>query len=85
MREANAQTIYGSINLIEGSRRANILLPEGTKLCINYSIEYKRNLLSFKDICRNGYHRKHAIVNQKFTNTNARNYNCKLEVYKYGK
>ena len=59
MREANAQTISRSINLIEGSGRANILLPGGTKLYIDnalYSTKSKRNLLGFKDIRRNGYH-----------------------------
>ena len=59
MRETNVQTISGSINLIEGSGRANILLPGGTKLFIDnalYSTKSKRNLLGFKDIRRNGYH-----------------------------
>ena len=59
MRKANVLTIFGNINLIEGSRRTNILLPKETKLCINnafYSIKSKRNLLSFKNIHRNRYH-----------------------------
>ena len=38
MQEANIQTISGSINLIEGFKRVNILLPEGTKLCIDNAI-----------------------------------------------
>ncbi|TYJ27814.1 hypothetical protein E1A91_A07G214400v1, partial [Gossypium mustelinum] len=45
--------------LIEGSGRAIILLPKGTKSVIDdalYFIKSQRNLLSFKDICLNGYH-----------------------------
>ena len=52
-------TISGSSNLIEGSRRANIMLPKGTKFYINdalYSSKSRKNLLSFKDISHNGYH-----------------------------
>ena len=52
-------TISGSAKLIEGSGRANILLPGGTKIHIDdalYSTKSQRNLLSFKDIRRNGYH-----------------------------
>ena len=57
--EGNVCTISGSIKLIEGSGRANILLPEGKKIMINdalFSPKSQRNLLSFKDIRRNGYH-----------------------------
>jgi hypothetical protein len=57
--ETHVNTISGISNLIEGSGRAYILLPEGTKLIINdalYSSKYRRNLLSFKDIRRNDYH-----------------------------
>ena len=46
-------------NLVEGSGRANITLPNGTRFHINdalYSRKSKRNFLGFKDICRNGYH-----------------------------
>ena len=49
----------GSTNLIEGSRRANIMLPNGAKLQINdvlYSSRSSKNLLNFKDIRQNGYH-----------------------------
>ena len=52
-------TISGSAKLIEGSGRANILLPGGTKIHIYdalYSTKSQRNLLSFKDIRRNRYH-----------------------------
>ena len=56
---ANVNTICGTSNLIEGSDKACVVLPEGTKLIINdalYSSRSRRNLLSFKDIKRNGYH-----------------------------
>ncbi|CAN1243748.1 hypothetical protein LINPERPRIM_LOCUS5800 [Linum perenne] len=59
MREANVSTISGSTNLIEGSRKANELLHGGTKMHIEdalYSTKSCRNLLSYKDIRRNGYH-----------------------------
>ena len=52
-------TISGNSNLIEGSGRATIFLPKGTKLVIEdalFSSKSPRNLLSFKDIRRNGYH-----------------------------
>jgi hypothetical protein len=51
--ETHVNTISDINNLIKGSGRAYILLPEGTKLIINdalYSSKFKRNLLSFKDI-----------------------------------
>ncbi|PIM98031.1 hypothetical protein CDL12_29492 [Handroanthus impetiginosus] len=57
--EINVNTISGSVKLIEGSGRANVWLPEGTKLVIDnaiFSSKSRRNLLSFKDIRRNGYH-----------------------------
>ena len=49
----NVSIISGTSNLIEGSRRANIVLPNGTIFHINdalYSSKSRRNLLSFKDI-----------------------------------
>ena len=52
-------TISGTSNLIEGSGRANIRLPKGTRFHINdalYSSKSTRNLLSFKDIRINEYH-----------------------------
>ena len=55
----NVSTISGTSNLIEGSRRANIMLPKGTRFHINdalYSNKSTRNLFSFKDIRRNRYH-----------------------------
>ena len=57
--KANVNTISSSSNLIEGSERAIIILPKGTKLCIDdalYSSKSSRNLLNFKDIRYNGYH-----------------------------
>ena len=59
MQGSDVNTISGSAKLIEGSGRANILLPGGTKIHIDdalYSTKSQRNLLSFKDIRRNGYH-----------------------------
>ena len=57
--KSNVNTISGPIDLIQGSGRATIILPRGTKIHINdalYSAKSKWNHLSFKDICRNGYH-----------------------------
>ena len=51
-------TIAGFAQIIEGSRRAHILLPNGTHLFIQnalHSSNFRRNLLSFKDIRMNGY------------------------------
>ncbi|CAI0399065.1 unnamed protein product [Linum tenue] len=58
-QEANVRTISGSTKLIEGSGKADMVLPGGTKLHIKeglYSSKSHRNLLSFKDIRQNGYH-----------------------------
>ena len=55
----NVQTILGLVDLIKGSGRATIILLNGTKFQIDdtlYSNKSNRNLLSFKDIHRNGYH-----------------------------
>ena len=57
--KANVSTISGTTKLVEGSGRANITLPNGTRFHINdtlYSSKSSRNLLSFKDIRKNGYH-----------------------------
>ena len=57
--KANVSTISSTTNLVEDSGRANITLPNRTRFHINntlYSNKSKRNLLSFKDIRRNGYH-----------------------------
>nr|KYP61209.1 hypothetical protein KK1_023635 [Cajanus cajan] len=51
--------LYDTTNIIEGSRRANILLPGGTKLHIKNALYFSKsykNLLSFKDIRLNGFH-----------------------------
>jgi GAG-pre-integrase domain len=64
--ETHVNAISDISNLIEDSGRACILLPEGTKLIINdalYSSKSRRNLLSFKDIRRNGYHIKTMTEN----------------------
>ena len=60
-KEEYVNTIIGSGNVIEGSGRAIILFPGGTKFIINnalLSTKSLKNLLSFKDIRRNGYHIK---------------------------
>ncbi|KAJ9560562.1 hypothetical protein OSB04_005722 [Centaurea solstitialis] len=59
MKNANVNTISGCSNIIEGSGKANIVLQRGTKIVIEnalFSSKSQRNLLSFKDIHRNGYH-----------------------------
>ena len=57
--KSNVNIISGPVDLIQGSERATIILPRGTKMHINDALYYaksKQNLLSFKDIRRNGYH-----------------------------
>ena len=52
-------TILGPSDVIEGSGKAQIMLPNGTILSIQnalYATRSTRNLLSFKDIRLNGYH-----------------------------
>ena len=59
LTSGNMSTISGTSNLIEGSRRANIMLLKGTRFHINdalYSSKSTINFLSFKDIRRNRYH-----------------------------
>ena len=59
LAKANVSTISDVANLIEGYGRAHILIPDGTKFIINdamFSSRSKKNLLSFRDIRRNGYH-----------------------------
>jgi hypothetical protein len=59
LNKASVNTISGSSNRVEGSGRANIILPKGTKFCIDdglYSFKSRRNLIIFKDIRLNGYH-----------------------------
>ena len=55
----NVSTISGTSNLIEGYGKANIMLLKRTRFHINDALYYSkstRNLLSFKDIRKNGYH-----------------------------
>ena len=55
----SVSTISGNAKIIMGSGRAKFSMPGGTIFEINdalYSPESHRNLLSFKDIRRNGYH-----------------------------
>ena len=50
LAKANVNTISGASAIIEGSRRANLVLPNGTCLFIEnalFSTRSKRNLLSF--------------------------------------
>ncbi|KAG2669237.1 hypothetical protein I3760_14G025300 [Carya illinoinensis] len=59
LSKAYVYTISSSSNLIEDSGRAYIVLPNGTKFCIDdalFSSRSRRNLLSFKDVHRNGCH-----------------------------
>ena len=59
LAQSNVRTILGPIDMIKGSRIATIILPKGTKFQIEdalYSNKSSINLLSFKDIRRNGYH-----------------------------
>ena len=59
LAQSNIHTILGPINLIKGFNKATIILPKYTKLQIEdvlYSNKSSRNLLTFKYICRNGYH-----------------------------
>ena len=56
LTNANVSTISSTQNLIEGSGRGNIMLPNGTRFHINdalYSSKSSRNLLNFKYIYRN--------------------------------
>jgi hypothetical protein len=57
--KTNVTIISGPTNMIKGSGRANILLPNNTKLGIRdalYSLGSRRNLLNFNDTCANGYY-----------------------------
>ncbi|XP_019159318.1 PREDICTED: uncharacterized protein LOC109156009 [Ipomoea nil] len=56
---SNITTISNDQVQIVGSGRASIILPKGTKLLIENALLYpqsKQTLLSFKDICLNGFH-----------------------------
>ena len=61
MDKAYVTKISSSTRLIESFGRAIVVLLEGTRFIINnalFSSKSQRNLLSFKDICCNGYHTK---------------------------
>ena len=66
MMKTKVNTISGSTDLIEGSKRANIMLYNGTRFIIDNALFFtksRRNLLSFKDIRLNKYHIKTANDN----------------------
>ena len=66
--EANVNTISGPADLIGGSEIATIMLPCGTIFHVNdalYSVRFRRNLLSFKDIRHNGYYIETTYDNNK--------------------
>ena len=68
MFQANVNTISGTAKLIEGSGKACMMFPNGTKLIINnalYSSKSRRNLISFKDVRQNGYHLETMTTDQK--------------------
>ncbi|GAV60615.1 hypothetical protein CFOL_v3_04145, partial [Cephalotus follicularis] len=57
--KANVGTISGTSDLIEGYGMVSFVLSNGTQMHITdvlYSTKSRKNLLSFKDICLNGYH-----------------------------
>ncbi|GAV58038.1 hypothetical protein CFOL_v3_01574, partial [Cephalotus follicularis] len=57
--KANVGIISGTLDLIKGSGMSNFVLSNGAQMRITdvlYSTKSRRNLLSFKDIRRNGYH-----------------------------
>ncbi|KAL6316886.1 hypothetical protein AAG906_023541 [Vitis piasezkii] len=59
IKEGNDASSGFPVDSIQGFGIATIILPRGTKIHINDALYYaksKRNLLSFKDIFRNGYH-----------------------------
>ncbi|GAV85166.1 hypothetical protein CFOL_v3_28604, partial [Cephalotus follicularis] len=66
--KANVRTISGTSDLIEGSRMLSFVLSNETQMRITdalYSTKSRRNLLSFKDIRRNGYHIETTNENDK--------------------
>ncbi|GAV89434.1 hypothetical protein CFOL_v3_32849, partial [Cephalotus follicularis] len=66
--KANVGTISGTSDLIKGFGMARFVLSNGTQMRIIdalYSTKSRRNLLSFKDICRNDYHIETTNENDK--------------------
>jgi hypothetical protein len=58
-RKGNVLTIVGPNATIVGSGRATIVLPMGTQIIVEHALLYpdsKRTLLSYRDICQNGFH-----------------------------
>lgn len=66
--QAYVNTISGKAKLIDGSGKACVMLKNGTKLTIDnalYSSKSRRNLISFIDVRRNGYHLETVEKDQK--------------------
>ena len=59
-REGNIMTIASRDVLIVGSGRATITLPMGTQITMEDALypDSTRTLLSFRDVCKNGFHVK---------------------------
>jgi hypothetical protein len=58
-RKGNVLTITGRNATIVGSGRATIVLAMGTQITVENALLYpdsKRTLLSYRDICQNGFH-----------------------------
>jgi hypothetical protein len=58
-KSGNIMTIAGSNAHIVGTGSATLVLPMGTQIFVKHALLYpdsKRKLLSFKDICANGFH-----------------------------
>ena len=62
--KANVNTISGPTDLIDGSRRATIMLPCDTIFHINDAL-YSVKFISFTDIHHNGYHFETTYDNKK--------------------
>nr|GEU53426.1 hypothetical protein [Tanacetum cinerariifolium] len=61
-------TISSPTNLVDGVRKANVVLPNGTQLLIEnalFSSKSKRNLLSFRNIYHNGYDTQSRTIGNK--------------------
>jgi hypothetical protein len=66
--QATINAISGPADLIEGTRKAHFMLPNGTRFLINnalFSPKSKRNLLSFNDIHHNGYDTQTVTIDDK--------------------
>src|SRR5438552_1426912 len=69
--KGNVTTIAGRDAMIVGLSRATITLPMGAQLEIEDAILYPdstRTLLSFKDICKNGYMLKPIVSTMRSSN-----------------